>query len=67
MLYHSGKEEQSKEVFAKSGALIKSDDIPKLLVELKDIVKKDSLIFEDWIKSNESRFNELVSKYELKI
>lgn len=62
-IFIGGCDQRGKEVIADTGKSISIEDIPRFFVELGKIVSSQDMVFEDWIKSNQERFDNLIAKY----
>ncbi len=62
-IFTGGCDQQGKEVIVDAGKSITIGDIPRFFVELGKMISSENTKYEDWIKCNQERFDNLVSKY----
>lgn len=62
-VFLDGCPRQGKEALADTGKAILSSDIPHFFIELGRMIADDHTTYDEWIKTNRHRLEELVAKY----
>lgn len=54
---------QGQEEIAESGKAIIAEDIPGFMVELGRMIEQDGSVYQEWIKTNRGKLDQLIEKY----
>ena len=54
---------RGQEVIAETGKTILAEEIPTFIVELGKMIEEENSVYEDWIKDNRDKLDELIEKY----
>lgn len=62
-VFEGGCPYQGKEALAETGKPVLATDIPAFLIELGKMVSSENTTYEEWIRTNHRRLEELIAKY----